>query len=106
MIDRSKHVDYCRSTDYQSAQQNTEKDMFLPYSRADGNMSSRVVATPGIIYREVLPSVSPLLQQIFMSSSSLYSTIHVLTETATYMSSSLPPLHIGHSIGPSWQISY
>lgn len=36
------------------------RDMFLPYTRADGNMSSRTVATPGIIYREILPSVTRL----------------------------------------------
>ena len=36
----------------------TDKEPFLAFSRADGNMSSRTVATPGIIYREILPSVS------------------------------------------------
>lgn len=35
-----------------------DRDMFLPYTRDDGNMSSRTVATPGIIYREILPSVT------------------------------------------------
>lgn len=36
------------------------KDTFLAFNRADGNMSSRHVATPGIIYREILPRVSRL----------------------------------------------
>ncbi len=36
------------------------RDMFLSYTREDGNMSSRTVATPGIIYREILPSVTRL----------------------------------------------
>jgi len=36
------------------------KDSFLAFSRADGNMSSRHVATPGIIYREILPRITRL----------------------------------------------
>jgi hypothetical protein len=37
-----------------------DRDAFLAFSREDGNMSSRHVATPGIIYREILPSVTRL----------------------------------------------